>query len=238
MASFSLVDCTIFAAGYDFTTDANQLSVNTEVEDLESTTFGGNGWRSRKGGLKSAEASLEGFWDSAPDEEIFDSLGARNEAVTFTPDGAEGAVSYSFQAGKFSYEALGEVGALAPFSLSMMGTEGTGGLVRGRLAAAKGDVSATGVAGAAVNLGSISSSQYLYATVHLFSVGTSITIDVESDDASGFSAPTTQATIGPLTATGGTWMIRVAGPITDTWWRFNVTDISGTFTLAGAIGIQ
>ncbi len=33
-------------------------------------------------------------------------------------------------------------------------------------------------------------------------------------------------------------MTRLPGPITDTWWRITVTDITGTHTVAAAIAIQ
>jgi hypothetical protein len=72
----------------------------------------------------------------------------------------------------------------------------------------------------------------------VFSAGTTITVQVQSDDNAGMSSPTTVATIGPITVVGGTWMTPIAGPITDTYYRMNVSAITGTFSVAGAIGIR
>ena len=62
-------------------------------------------------------------------------------------------------------------------------------------------------------------------------------LTIESDDNGSFTSATTRATIGPLTATGGTWVTRVAGAITDDYYRFNVTAITGTFSVGAAFGI-
>jgi hypothetical protein len=45
-------------------------------------------------------------------------------------------------------------------------------------------------------------------------------------------------TFGPITTVGGTWGTRVAGAITDTWWRLRVTAITGTFQIACAAGFK
>lgn len=244
MSSFVLTDCTIFLAGHDFTTDSNSLSLSMEVDEQENTTFGGGGWRSRIGGLKSAELSLDGFWQAGAgsvDADTFPTLGTANEVVTLTPTGAAGAVAYFLQATKFTYEVFGDIGEVTPFTLEAMGSEGASGLVRGQLAKAKGTVSATGATGSAVNLGAGAAGKYLYLAFHVFSAGTTLSLKVESDNAEAFSTPAdvAGAAIGPLTAAGGTWMTRVdASAITDTWFRLNATACTGTFSVAGALAIQ
>lgn len=237
MATFAFDDATIWVAGYDFTTDLNQITLNISAEELDSTTFGAGGFRSRVGGLRSVDAQLAGFWQSTPDSEAFTNLGGTTDrVVTVAPDSAETTPAYLFQAKQFTYEAFGSVGDLTPFTLGAMGSNGVG-VVRGQVAKAKGNVSATGATGSGVNLGAVGASQYLYATLHVFTAATTLTVIVESDDNGSFTTPTGRGTFGPVTTTGGTWMTRVAGPITDTWWRFNVTGITGTFQIAGAIAI-
>lgn len=242
MASFAFVDAQIFVAGYDFTGDSNQVALKAEVEELDATTFRSGGTRERKGGLRNTSADVSGFWQSddvdAVDPQVFPALGVPNRVVTLSPTGTEGDVAYLFRGGKFSYDMFGQVGELTPFSLSMLGSDGVG-LVRGRLAKAKGSVSTAGALGSALNLGPVASDQHVYASLHVVGTpGTTITVLVESDDSAGFASPTTRGTIGPITAAGGTWMARVAGPITDTHWRFNVSAVTGTFTVAGAIAVQ
>lgn len=240
MASISLTDATTWIGGYDFTTNLNEISLNTSIDDLDSTTFGGGGYRARKGGLRTVESSLSGFWESAtldaPDPQIFTNIGTADRVVTMAYDDAETSTAYMFQAGKFSYDMFGEVGALTPFSVNMMGTNPVG-LVRGQVTKAKANVSATGATGTGVNLGNVSASQYLYATLHVFSAGTTVTVVVQSDDNAGFTTPTTRITFGPITTAGGTWGVRLAGALAETHYRFSVSAITGTFSVAGAIGI-
>lgn len=241
MASFSMTDVTTWVHGYDFTTDLNQVSLKAEVEDLAKTTFGTGGYKGRAGGKRDVALSVNGFWGSGlsatPDSDGFGDLGAVNRVVTMSPTGVLGSVAYLSQVGKFKYEAFGEVGGMTPFSLDCSGSTKFG-LVRGLVAAGKQSVSATGALGAGVVLPAASGSQFVYASLHVFTAGTTITVTVQSDDNSGFTTPTTVATLGPITATGGTWMTRVAGPATDTFYRFNVTGVTGTFSLAGAIAVQ
>ena len=241
MAILPLTDCFVHAAGYDFTTDTNKLQLDTEVAALDATTFGGGGWTALAGGLKSQKLDMEGFWQSAVDQAVdpqaFPALGT-SQVFTVGPAASETSVAYMLQAMKSQYVIGGSVGDLAPFTLNSMGSDGVG-VVRGQVAKVRGTVSATGQLGSVLNLGLVGATQFLYATFHVFSAGTTITIQVQSDDAAPFGTPTTRATIGPLTTTGGTWMTRVAGPIaTDTFWRFNVSAITGSFIVAGAIGIQ
>lgn len=245
MSTFVMTDVTTWVAGYDMTTDLNNLSLSVEVDDQDNTTFGSGGHRSRIGGLRSVEASLEGFWQAGSgliDEHAFSTLAVRDEAVTVSQTGVAGTTCYLFQGSKFSYELLGGIGDVTPFSLNMMSSEGAAGLVRGQIAKAKGNVSATGVLGSVLTDLSandqVSSTQYLYAVLHVFSAGTTITVQVQSDDSAGFGSPTTRGTFSGITTAGGTWLTRIAGPITDTHYRLNVSAVTGAFSVAGAIAIQ
>jgi hypothetical protein len=238
MSIFPLLDCTTWVGGYDFTGDTNKLTVDAEVEDLDGTVFGGGGWKKLAGGLKSVAAGLEGFWQGAPDLEGFSDLGNTNRVVMASPTGLALSPAFLFQATKLKYSAFGQVGELTPFSLDLAGSNSVG-LVRGQVAAAKQSVNATGALGSAVQLGAVGAAQFVYAGFHVFGApGTTITVKVQSDNASNFPSATDVATLGPLTAAGGTWMTRVAGPITDDWFRFNVSAITGTFSVAGAIAVQ
>lgn len=238
-APFSLTDASIWVAGYDMTGDSNKLSINASAEELETTVFGGGGYRSRIGGLKDVEANVEGFQTDAVGavgEQLFPKLGTADEVWTVSPTGAVSSVAYGFLAGKFKVSQLGDIGTVAPFTLAAKGTNNQG-MIRGRMAKAKGNVSATGALGTGQQLGAVGASSYLYAGFQVFSAGTTITVLVESDDNSGFTTPTTRGTFSGLTAAGGYWMTRVAGAITDDWFRFNVSVITGTFSVGGMIGI-
>lgn len=240
MALISLTDAFCYAAGGDWTGQSNNLTLGVDVAQLDKTTFASGGWQESAGGLKTTSFNLAGFWDVTFDNVAQLELGQGlliTQPYTVGPSEVEGDPAYMFQARRGQYTAGGQVGELKPFTLQSYGADGRG-VVRGQLAKAKGSVSATGALGSGVNLGAVSSTQFLYAAFHLFApVGTTITVQVQSDDNSGFTTPTTVATIGPLTVGGGTWMTPVAGAITDTWYRFNVSAITGTFSVAGALGI-
>jgi hypothetical protein len=237
MASIAFVDPTIWVAGLDMTGDLNEVGLNVSVDELDSTTFGTTGYRARKGGLRTVEFTAGGFLDTSTIEpEVFPRLGTADRVVTIAPDGGETNTAYIFRSGLFQADLGGAIGDLAAVKLTSKGTDPQG-LVRGQVAKASGTVNSTGVLGSVVNVGAVSASQYVYAAFHVFTAGTTITVQVQSDNASGFPSATTVATLGPLTTTGGTWLTRVAGPLTDTHWRFNVSAITGTFTVAGAIGI-
>jgi hypothetical protein len=242
MGVLALTDAFAYVHGHDFTTDTNEVNLGLEAATLDKTTFGSGGWTEVAGGLKSNAFNMAGFWQSAAsdavDPEAFNDLAVVNRVHTMGPVETEGQPAYMFQAGKFSYQLLGPVGELAPFTLNSQGTDGVGA-VRGTLTKAKGVVSAIGATGTSLNLGAVAANQFLYATFHVFGTpGTTITAVVESDDANTFASATTRFTFGPITTGGGVWGTRVAGSITDTWYRLRVTAITGTFTIAAAIGIQ
>lgn len=240
MAVTALTNATTYISGYDFTCDSNKAQVEVAVNELDATTFCSNGWKEVAAGLKSVAFNQSGFWQSAAsqavDPQAFPLLGTADEVHTFAASSTEGAVAYMFRAGKFSYKLGGTHGELAPYDLRSAGTNGQG-VIRGTLAKAKGNVSATGALGTAFQLGAVGASQYLYGTFHVFTAGTTITVVLESDDNSDFSSATTRATFGPITTSGGSWATRVAGAITDDYYRLRVTAITGTFSVAGAIGI-
>lgn len=240
MAITPLLNSVIYIGGFDFTAQTNKGLFGAEAEVLDATTFGGDGWKEGKGGDKTFEASVDGLWNSdttgAVDPEVFPRLGIPDEVVTVGPPGDEGGPCYLCQASKLKYSLFGERGQLIPFTLGMAGSNSVGA-VRGRVAAAKQTVDATGVLGSVLALGAVGADEFLYAAVHVFAAETDITLIVESDDDPGFASATTQATIGPLTATGGTWMTRVAGPFTDDQWRVSVSDIDGEFEIAVSLAI-
>lgn len=239
MAVAALLNAGLYVAGHDFTTDTNQGQLDLEAQALEKTTFGSDGWTENAYGLKTLQFAFSGFWQSATDDavdpEAFGDL-AIERAHTWMLNEVETEPAWLFNAGKSNYQIGGEVGPLAPFQLQCSATDKYGA-IRGQLAKAKGAANAVGPIGSVVNLGAVAADQFLYATFHVFTAGTTITVQVQSDDAAGMASPTVRGTVGPLTTRGGTFMARVAGPITDTHYRFNVSAVTGAFVAAGAIGI-
>lgn len=240
MATFVLTDAVILVHDQDLSGISNKTTLKLTAEDKDVTVFGGGGYRLSLGGLKAISFDASGYQDSAagPDAAAFAALGVVDRAYTVAAANVVAQPAFLFQASELQYDLGDAVGNVAPINMMSKGSNIVG-VARGQLAKTKGVVSATGVLGSGVNLGAGGAGKFLYATLHAFAVGTTVTVTIQSDTTSGFGAPTTRATIGPITTAGGTFMTRVnAAAITDTWWRFNVTAITGSFTLAGALAIQ
>lgn len=243
MAPYSATAHTTWVGGYDMTGDLNYTTLNLTRSALETTVFG-NVARNRLAGLQDVQSQVRGLWQAGTglvDPTVFAGLGAL-QVVTQTVSGAAADVAYMYQAKSLDYEQFGEIDTATPFTLGIQGARGTGtlsaGAVRGRLLKPKGSISSTGATGSAVQVGAISATQYLYCAIHAFAIGTSFTLQIQSDDAEGFPSATTRMTSDSITATGGYWVTRVAGPVTDDWWRVNVSAVSGTSTIGVSIGIK
>ncbi len=247
MTATVLYNCQLYVDGFDYTGHSNSVEVSVDVDDQDLTVFGTNGWKARAGGLKDCSAKADVFWesdtaglDTGVDPELFGKLGVVGFPVTITPTSTETDTAYIFQGGSFAHSLLGDVGDLSMTSLEIQSSN-TQGLIRGQLAKVRGNVSATGAIGPALgcNLGLLGATKFLYATFHVFTAGTTITVVIESDDNSAFTSAVTRATIGPITTRTGTYLTRVAGPVAlDTFWRFRVSAITGTFNVGGVLAIQ
>lgn len=238
MTTLSLTNCEILVGGTDMSSFLNKATLTAKVAELDVTTFGST-YHTRIGGLKDSSLAWDGFWTSLPDAAQFAQLGTANQVITVCPQGLEQTTAYLFQADQFTYDQFGKVGDAAPFSATIAGSDSVTGLVQGQLAALTRSVSATGQVGSILTIaGPAGASNFVYAALHVTAAATTITIQIQSAPAANFAAPTTRGTIGPITVTGGTWMVRVPGPITDGFWRANCSAQTGTFVISCSIGIK
>lgn len=247
MGTFAANNITTWFSGYDMTGDLNSTALAMSYDALEDTAFGDQA-RSRVAGLEDAQLSEAGYWQSgvagaAIDPVEFAALGGASQVVSNSPDGLDSSVAYFYRAKSFNYQPFSnKVGEIVAFTLTAQSARGTGlaavGAVRGRVMKGKGTASATGATGTPFQLGAVASGQFLYAAFHEFAVGTTITAVLESNVDNTFGSPTTRITFGPITTVGGVWGTRVAGAITDTWYRLRVTAVTGTHTIACVAGIR
>jgi hypothetical protein len=89
MAKFVVTDPVIVFAGGTITTSCASVTINIEADDVETTAFGGNGWRTRIGGLKQGSVDLEFHQDMAAgaiDATVYPYLGA-TAAMKVRPGG-------------------------------------------------------------------------------------------------------------------------------------------------------
>lgn len=241
MPTFALVNAAVYGDSFDFTGVSNQVTLTCEGTVLDRTNFRSGGWSESIMGAKTSTLAAAGqadFAAGASDEWQFANLGSTGKVFTVAGQETEGDVALMVQSMPANFVHGGTYNEVAPYSLNGVCSDGVG-VIRGRLLKEWGTVSGTGALGTAFQLGAVSASQYAYSTIHLFgTAGTSITVLIESAAASDFSGATTRITHGSHTTVGGRWGTRVAGSITDTWWRARVSAISGTWTVAVAAGIQ
>lgn len=240
MASTVLNDAQIFLAGHNFSGQSNAVAVEYAADAKDGTTFG-NDTRINAAGLKSAVGNFSGFWDSsdttAVDPVVFARIGTADLPLVIAQDGAVGDVAYLKRVMLGEYGMDGQIGELLPFSVTFEGTDGHP-LVRGKLFH---NASATGnVTGTAIQLGAVSSTQHVYAALHVFSGSGSFDVLVQSSADQAFTVPTTRITftnVATGTAVASEWATRVAGAITDQWWRITATN-PATRNFAVAVGIR
>lgn len=232
MAKLVLTNVRTFAGATDLTAVSNKAEISAAVDAVDVTNYASQGYTEVLGGLAETEIAMVGFFESGADASFVDP--AMNAAVgalapwSFAPDGAaDGALAYLTNALVQKYTPIkGNVGDAAGFETS---AKGSTKLARGLVGHPPGTARTTSGTGTARQIGALSASQALYVNLHVLSVsGTtpSLTVRVESDNASGFPSATTVGTFTAATAIGGQHM-RIAGPITDDWFRVAWT-ISGT----------
>ncbi|MFC7380891.1 hypothetical protein [Sphaerisporangium rhizosphaerae] len=253
MAKLVLLNTRIFAGAADLTGNSNQVEMSSEVEEKDVTAFqaaGSGGWKDLIGGLASTKISASGQWEATTnaqsiDPTTWDNLTAlRQQPWTIAPETtAVGDLAYFTKALRTTYKIGDAVGEVAPWE-----GEATGSslLLRGVIAHPPATARTANGTGTGINLGALSSTQRLYASLHVLSLsGTStptITVRVESSADNIFGSPTTRATFSASTqadtASRGQF-VNVTGPITDAWWRLAWT-VSGTtpsFLFTSALGI-
>ncbi len=241
MAKFVFNDGKVFSGGYDLSDHTTSVNLEINAEELDATTINSNGFREKLGGLKDSSLQIDGFYEAGsnkPDALLGASIG--NELiVTTVPDAGVGNIAYFMKSRLFDYSILGEVGGLAPFSISK--NQSSDEVVRGTIQI-DGALTASGNS-TGTQLGAVSAAEKCYAVVHCYGVsGTStptITFKLQSDDNSSFTSPTDRATFTAITAINAE-IKSVAGAVTDQYWRLNYT-ITGTnpsFSIHAAIGIE
>ena len=239
MAVIALTDAYVFVGSHDFTGDSNELVLEVTVNELNVPVFGDT-WNAVIGGVKNSRLTMAGYWQSGADTVdavSFDDVAVASRVVTLGHTQTEATTAYFGQVMSARYSHGGQHGEVYPFSLDASGSDGDG-FIQGQLALAKSTVSSTGAIGSGVQLGAVGATEYLYSSFHIIGTpGTTITVVLESDDNAGFTTATTRATIGPETTAGGTWVTRVAGAITDDYFRFRCTAVTGSFSCSGAIGV-
>ncbi len=237
MAKSVLINSRIFAGGVDLTSVSNTVSVDAAAEKKDATMFGADGWKEVIGGLKSGTIKAGGAWEAGDSSKVDDAtwagLGANAPwsvypaaGETLAASAGVGSLCYFTDGLRASYKLGDKVGELAPWSGDV---ESSWPVVRGISLHPPGTARTVTGTGTGVVHVAVPAGQSLYAALHVLSAtGTtpSITVKVQSDLDNTWTSPIDQITFTAATARTGE-IKRVAGAITDTWYRVSYT-ISGT----------
>ena len=191
MAAHIMTDQRVFVDDYEITGDTNAVAIDYGAE-LKDCTVLGNDTRINKGGLKTVQVQVSGFYDAdTQDAEIFGNVGLADKPISIAAEGgAVGDVAYFFNAVGGEYSIGESVGELNKFE---MGAGAVGSLVRGVIAHNAADTAETSTdVGTAIQLGAVGATQRLVAVLHVLeSSGTgdqTLDMVVESDDNAGFTS--------------------------------------------------
>lgn len=228
----------IYTNGRDASGDYNRVNLNTEVEELDSTTINTSGDKSFLPGLKAVRFEGEVF-ASHGDGEVEDALhallAAGGKLMSVYPSETAGDVGYAFEAEELSISPAMKIGDLSRIVIKAAKSNGV--LVRVTSMEGEATKTATGT-GTARQLGAVAADKTLYSFLQVLSItaGASITVTVKSDDAQAFSTPTTRITHTAFNAVGAE-VKSVAGAITDTWYRVDWTISGSTPSVTFDVGL-
>lgn len=227
MAVTAFTDGRVYAGGVNLSGYANQAQMDLTAAELDASTISDD-WDVTKLGRKRAAIDVTSFYeagDGLPDA-LFDSLGVANQVVTLLPDGDDGGVGYSVQAVPVQHTIGGQSGELMTVQFSARGDISRA--IRGTIMHDDSTARTADGNGTARQLGAVSSTQRVYAALHVvaYSGFTNVVVKVQSDDGVGMASATDRLTFSTMTTIGANWQ-SAAGAITDDWWRVNY-DVTGT----------
>jgi hypothetical protein len=232
-------DAKVFLAQFNLSGDLNSISLTQSVDINDGTQFGASS-KVRLPGMYTAQWDLKGFSQFGTglnDELIQARVGQIDLPMTIIPEGlvyANPALFFKAALGMYKWGA--PQGGLIGFEASgqTSGWQIINGKVEELGAVAR---TATGNSAGTTAVGAVSATQYLYGIVHVLSATGTLDLVIESYTTGAFTSPTTRLTFPQITAVGSN-ILRAAGPITDTFFRFKWTlAASPSFTFLAALGI-
>lgn len=242
-----LLDARLFAGGVDLSGSGNKIELSEEFEVKKTTNWRSGGAEEVLGGIASVTINAEGQWEAGDASKVDDAFWSQRRTLdpwsasgSNASDLAPGNLMYLTKALRTKEQLWGDVGEVASWAADAVGTWP---LVRGQSAHASGVPRTATGSGTAVQLGAVTANHNVYCNLHVLSVaGTAtptITLTLQSDDNSGFTSATTRDTFAAATAIGGEAR-RVAGAITDDWWRvgWTITGTNPSFLFLASFGIE
>lgn len=211
-----LTDCRIWVAGHSLSGVSNNVTVNAEVAELDTTNFDSEGWTEQTAGLGSGSYEIGSFGDPADpfDSEIPALLGERAIVIIGVNDQV-GSVAYFGTGLVASGTRTAPVGQIPTLTTRYSGSGGRA-VLRGQLLQTAEEITDTGET-TPVQLGAATADEVLHAALQIFAADDDVTVTLESSVDNTFASPTTRLTFTAADE-GAEWKT-AAGPVTDTWWR-------------------
>lgn len=225
-------DCNIWYGGYDLTSTANEISIDSTFADVDVTTYGSGGAMQRIAGLEDASVSVMTYLDPAISEPaIFAERGGAIDLLTACAFPTGGVVTpgdrtYSVRGMLKSYKEPLKIGDAARIDAEIEQAQSEG-VLQGMVLSPSTTVSATGN-GSAVLLGAQAAGQTAYFGVHVFSLtgDRTITFKLQSAAVLAFTSPADRVTLSTIT-TAGSGFGSSTTATTNTYWRVQYT-LGGT----------
>lgn len=246
----------LWLGGYDITTDLFDTTLKASRAELADPRFG-NLIAASYPGIEQVDLMQNGVFNAASGGA--DNVIANPRVIASPADysewpfticppgapnaaGADGNVAYTLRTAQFGLKFGAEHGQLLPWYLTSRAR--TGRLSRDTVLLPKATRVATAT-GTAYQLGAVvSGTNKVVAKLHVFSVtggSGSVTVTIESDNASNFPSPVTRGTFTAVaTAAGvGRQVVEITSTITDDWWRAVATWTAGTnYSLAVVAALE
>jgi hypothetical protein len=233
-----LTDADVWLGGYALDGSVNNLDLratkaekpNSRLGDTAETFFPG---------LAAIDGKVSGFYSAGvgePDAILHPRVlnDSSEWPLTINPPyapaaspGADGNIGYTVRTAQFYLSFGGPHGELLPYELTSKTRAGN--LYRQTIVLPRATYAAT-TTGVGRQLGLVSATQKLVATLHVFALtGGSWVVTVESDDNAGFTSATTRLTLTAVTTAPNRLVAELVGPIAvDDYWRVVLTKTGGT----------
>ena len=228
MTAYVLVDARIYYNEFDISGLLNSTTIEYNADTPDASVFAGDGTRRRISGLIDVAVNSAGYIDqSDKDKSIYERIGNTEAAdLTVAAENAmEGSRAYFLKVHQGTYNILGGIGEVAPFTLD---TKANHRLVRG-IVGAVGVKDSDGTS-SVFDLGPVLAGDSIFSVLHVISAeGTTPTLDVviKSSTAKAFGSPTDRITFGAVKGKLTHQLLSEVGPLTDRYWRVD-WEIAGT----------
>ncbi|MFA5313223.1 MAG: hypothetical protein WC375_07925 [Methanomassiliicoccales archaeon] len=231
---YLLRDCKFYGEGYDLSGSLNRGKLSIDVNILDTTPFNVSSTTKIAGMLK-ASLDFDGYYEAGSGliDDILDSqIGAAEVPYSVYPnDAIAGSIGFSFA---MLAERLARSGKYGDLLILNLNGQSSGPVFRQTLMEL-GSKSAGGN-GTARQIGAVAAGQKAYGIVHVLSGSGTLGLKLQSSATAG-GTYVDRATFTSLTGIGAQIAASAAGPITDTYWRFQWTVSDGPFSVIMGAGI-